>query len=201
MKTVLAIAFCFVAGLANAQEVGLDLPSLFSVSGVASDDTLNIRSEPNASAAIIGELAHDETRVEVVARSSNGRWGLVNTDEQSGWASLRFLEEQPFQQFPPSAFSCFGTEPFWYSDTIGSMTEWSAIGEDPVTIPTGWVGGSMMQDRFGLRALGPSTALTMVVRKSLCSDGMSDRLYGLEVDLVVDGFDTQFYSGCCSLSN
>ena len=204
MKPLLAFAFSAIASVANAQDIDLDLPSLYFVVDVANNDVLNIRAEPNAGADIIGSLKHDAIGVEIVARSENGRWGLVNTDEQSGWTSLRFLEEQPFQSFPAESYSCFGTEPFWYADIVGDEMEWSAIGDDPTTLSQTWSGGPMRQDRFALRAANASLSATMIVRKNLCSDGMSDRLYGLEVDLVVGPMsspETAFYSGCCSLAN
>lgn len=204
MKPLLAIAFSAIASFANAQDIDLDLPSLYFVVDVASNDVLNIRAEPNAGADIIGSLKHDAIGVEIVARSENGRWGLVNTDEQSGWTSLRFLEERPFQSFPAESYSCFGTEPFWYADIVGDEMEWSAIGDDPTTLSQIWSGRPMRQDRFALRAANALLSATMIVRKNLCSDGMSDRLYGLEVDLVVgplSSSETVFYSGCCSLAN
>ena len=204
MKPVFAIAFSFIASLANAQDIDLNLPSLYFVVGVASNDVLNIRAEPNAGAKIIGLLNYDAIGVEIVARSANGRWGLVNTQEQSGWTSLRFLEEQPFQSFPAESYSCFGTEPFWYAEVAGSEVEWSAIGDPPAILTQTWSSGSMRQDRYAQRAANASLSATLIVRKNLCSDGMSDRLYGLEVDLVVgpqNASRTAFYSGCCSLSN
>ncbi|MEO1155590.1 MAG: SH3 domain-containing protein, partial [Pseudomonadota bacterium] len=47
-------------------------PALFDVTGVASDDVLNIRSAPSATAEIIGTLAHNETGVEVVGEGPAG---------------------------------------------------------------------------------------------------------------------------------
>ncbi len=204
MKPVLAIAFSFITSLANAQDIDLDLPSLYFVVDVATNDVLNIRDEPNAGAEIIGSLSHDAIGVEIIARSDNGRWGLVNTQEQSGWTSLRFLEEQPFQSFPAESYSCFGTEPFWHAEVIGNELEWSAIGYPPTLLTQTWSGGSMRQDRYAMRAANTLLSSTLVVRKNLCSDGMSDRLYGLEVDMVVgppNSSDAAFYSGCCSLRN
>ena len=72
-------------------------PALFDVSGVAPDDVLNIRAAPSASAEIIGTLAPDAAGVEVVRPDSRHGWGLVNTGEGSGWASLAFLVRRPGQ--------------------------------------------------------------------------------------------------------
>lgn len=200
MKYIAAFVLSLFTTMAAAQ----DLPALFSVTGVAGNDVLNIRAEPTTSAPIIGVLTPNATRIEVVARSDNGRWGLVNSVEQSGWASLRFLERQPFQAFPASDYRCFGTEPFWDISVIGDDVQWSALGEDPVLMTRDWVGQPMRQDRFAMRAFGDMSFASLFVRKAMCSDGMSDRAYGLEVDVILDASDnmgTQVYSGCCTLTD
>ncbi len=200
MKLIAAALLSCFATIAAAQ----DLPALFSVTDVASNDVLNIRAEPSSASPIIGSLSPNATRVEVIARSENGRWGLVNRFEQAGWASLRYLERQPFQAFPPRDFRCFGTEPFWDVSVIGNDVEWSALGEDPVAMTKDWSGIPMRQDRFAMRAFGDMSFVSLFVRKTQCNDGMSDREYGLEVDVILDGADnigTQAFSGCCSLSN
>jgi uncharacterized membrane protein len=200
LKYIAAFVLSFVTTMAAAQ----DLPALFSVTDVASNDVLNIRAEPTSAAPIIGSLTPNATRIEVVARSANGRWGLVNSFEQTGWASLRFLERQPFQAFPPSDYRCFGTEPFWDVSVIGDDVQWSALGEDPISMTRDWTGTPMRQDRFAVRAFGDLSFVSLLVRKQMCSDGMSDRAYGLEVDVILDGaynMGTQVYSGCCTLSD
>lgn len=200
MKYIAAFVLSLITSVAAAQ----DLPALFSVNGVASNDVLNIRAEPTSAAPIIGSLAPNATRIEVIARSENGRWGLVNSFDQAGWASLRFLERQPFQAFPPSDYSCFGTEPFWDISVIGEDVQWSALGEDTISMTRDWTGTPMRQDRFAMRAFGDLSFVSLLVREQICSDGMSDRVYGLEVDVILDGsgnMGTLVYSGCCTLSD
>lgn len=78
MKPLFALLFSLIASAAAATFDAW--PALYDVSGVASDDVLNIRAEPSADAPIIGTLAHDATNVEIIRDGENG-WGLVNTDE------------------------------------------------------------------------------------------------------------------------
>ena len=73
---VLMLAFFPLAALAEVY------PALHDVTGVASDDVLNIRESPDAGSAIVGSLAPDATGVEVVAVT--GGWAVVNTSEASG---------------------------------------------------------------------------------------------------------------------
>ena len=180
-----------------------DLPALFSVTDVANDDVLNIRTAPSAQSQIIGEYAPHATGIEVIARSENGRWGLVNVEEGTGWTSLRFLSEEPGQTMPPAAYTCLGTEPFWSFDVASPNVTWSDFNVDGASLLVDWTGTGMRPDRFAIRALGDLTLLTASVRREICSDGMSDRTYGFSVDAIVDQpgeLQPIFVSGCCALS-
>lgn len=195
----LATLACLVWGsLAQA----FDLPALYDVTGVASNDVLNVREAPNATTPIIGFLAPDATGVEVVRRSENGRWGMVNTNEQSGWASLRFLERQPFQSAVPERYRCFGTEPFWSLDVASGSVTWSAIGDPDIGMSKEFTEAGMRQDRFGLSAQAGSHQLSASIRREACNDGMSDRDYGFGIDLIYRlGSQGRMFSGCCTLAD
>lgn len=174
------------------------LPSLFDVTGVAADDVLNIRQEPDASAAKVGALLPDAKDVEVVDLSTDGKWGLVSTGERSGWVSMRFLEPNPVNEdyIFTRALVCSGTEPFWSLGIIqGQQAVYATPDSGAETYPAGLVNTAEGRtDRF---LLGMGERLTAVIRREQCSDGMSDRVFGLDIDLVIDG--SQLYSGCCSL--
>ena len=195
-QLISAVVLVFVATVAQAQ----DLPALFKVTGVASDDVLNVRTEPRGGAEIVGTLAHDATWVEVVAREGN--WGLVNTGEQSGWASLRFLAQIPDTALPEHPrLACFGTEPFWRLDVVQGQ---SAQLSDPFGTDAFYTVGMMRaaSGRFWPFALSGSAggeAMTLVATPRNCSDGMSDRAYGLEATVVTTGIAPVILSGCCSL--
>ncbi len=178
-----------------------DLPALYSVTGVASDDVLNVRAGPSASEPIIGALAHTQTGVEVTAISGN--WGRVNLGEGVGWASMSFLVAEPAGRLPevPSLI-CFGTEPFWSMDiTQSEIAALSGPGSTVIPFLAGRIlPASGMVDRYGLNAGGPDGHAALAIRARTCSDGMSDRLFGLEVDVIVGGAQSQVLSGCCSLA-
>lgn len=194
----LLISLLLFAGAAQAQ----DLPALHAVTDVASNDVLNIRAAPRGSAPIIGAFGPHETGIEVVALSDNGRWAQVNWEDVSGWSALRFLERLPGQSNPPTTYACFGTEPFWSLEVDGGNLNRSAIGEDPVPLSQIWQGSGMRPDRFSLLAAGGGRSLAASIRREACSDGMSDRAYGLDIDLILDGDGpTSMFSGCCSLAN
>ena len=70
-------------------------PALYSVTGVAGDDVLNIRLEPDATAEAVGSLPPDATNIEVVGLSPDGGWGQVIAGEAAGWIKMEFLARSP----------------------------------------------------------------------------------------------------------
>jgi len=182
------------------------LPTLFDVTGVEADDVLNIREGPSATAAIIGELSPDARDIEVVGYDESGRWARVNTGEQGGWAALRYLAYQvdvwPPGALPPS-LHCFGTEPFWSFRPMGNRIAY-ATPEAPDTAM--WIESVLETGRFrdprrSVSAAGDTARLTAVMVPMACSDGMSDRAYGLDVTVILEGAEgPQMLTGCCSIA-
>jgi len=87
----------------------------FKVSGVASDDVLNIRSEPSSDSQILGFFSHDAQLVEVSDTSADGKWSMVSFGEGSGWVRNKFLAPQTIYVFPgtriPIGLTCYTSEP------------------------------------------------------------------------------------------
>ena len=90
-------------------------PAYYRVTGVASDDVLNVRIAPDAGSEIVGSLRPAATPVEVV--EIRGNWARVTEIDISGWASLRYLEPIELASVGksrlPVGLFCGGTEPFW----------------------------------------------------------------------------------------
>lgn len=199
LAPALALALSLALAVPAAATPEYVLPTLFDVTGVAADDVLNIRERPDAKAPIIGRLAPDATRVEVVGEQ--GGWMQVNADGRRGWVNGRYLNYRVDVWEPgrlPEGLRCLGTEPFW------SLTP--AGGELVLSTPEG-------DSRMGLRKVldsgwfrDPRRALvgdgiTAVVTPAQCSDGMSDRAYGLEATVILgSGAAAQMLNGCCTLA-
>lgn len=175
------------------------LPTLFDVTGVAADDVLNIRERPDAKSPIIGKLAPDATRVEVVGER-NG-WMQVNTAERSGWVNGRYLNYRVDVWEAgtlPAGLQCLGTEPFWSLTAQGdALVLATPEGESRMALrkvlDTGWF-------RDPRRAV-VGDGITAVVTPAQCSDGMSDRAYGLEATVILGaGTGAQMLNGCCRLA-
>lgn len=181
-----------------------DYPALHDVTGVAANDVLNIRAEPNAGADLRGALAPTATDIEVVALSEDGKWARIGDGEANGWVALRFLDRHDGQDglLLSQALTCSGTEPFWTVDLPGTgrMT-FEDMGLAPASGAIAPATSVNRVDKAGFIArLTGDLLVTGVLTRDLCSDGMSDRVYGLTLDMVVNspGGDALF-SGCCSL--
>ncbi|MDP3197487.1 COG3650 family protein [Tabrizicola sp.] len=178
-----------------------EFPALFAVTGVADDDVLNIRARPDAGSPIIGSLAPDATGVEVIA--TRGNWALVNGGEGSGYASMRFLTREPGPAWNAlqAPLICRGTEPFWSLeiDPQSRATRFLTP-EDQAPAPESMTGVWPAEPWARSAAIGLPDGLA-VLTGAECSDGMSDRSYGIVVDIFRTGpADERRLSGCCLLA-
>lgn len=177
-----------------------DLPALYNVTGVAQDDVLNIRAEPDADAAIVATLPPDLAGVEVIALSADGDWGRVGLPEGNGWAAMRFLIRQETDiGVIPRPLRCLGTEPFW-SVTLGPDGQTHATPED--SEPLALVSEAVAEAGYLAFLADQQGGLwSVTIAKTECSDGMSDRVYGFAAHVFRQreaGHD--FRTGCCLLS-
>lgn len=201
-------------------------PALYDVVGVGSDDVLNVRAEPSAEAEIIGTLEYDATGIEVIKSNDQNKWGLVNTGERSGWVSLRFMQRHDGNWYdetpanPPKMGAtsrvkyCFGTEPFWSLKFDGFVVDLSGLeAPDAKALVIGRLNATNRTDRFSQvmrfyhKPSQTNFTWITVVRPEQCSDGMSDRAYGIGIDaLMVNESETDpsrgrsFVTGCCSIA-
>lgn len=182
------------------------LPTLFDVTDVASNDVLNIRAAPGATAPIIGTLAHDARDIEVVGYDATGRWARVNAGEQSGWVALRYLAYQvdiwTTGTLPPT-LQCFGNEPFWsVGPRAGGVVLSRAGMPDAVMQIEDILDTGLFRDpRRYVMAQGAGLQMAAVMLPVAFSDGMSDRAYGLDVTMILRGRESvEMLTGCCSIA-
>ncbi|WP_410217170.1 COG3650 family protein [Paracoccus sp. (in: a-proteobacteria)] len=196
LRTAFALTLALAGPAAATQEY--ILPTLFDVVRVAPDDVLNIRAEPDAAAPIIGTLAPDARRIEVVEERRG--WARVNTEGQSGWVSGRYLDYRVDvweEGALPAGFHCFGTEPFWSAVARDGNLMLSEPDRPKDARPVQAVLGTGIF-RDPTRAVVAREA-TLTAVPQICSDGMSDRLFGLRAHLVLQGQTPRMLSGCCSI--
>lgn len=202
MKSFLTALFLLLVPVAATAQ-GVQLPALHDVTGVASDDVLNIRRDPNARSEIIGALSHLATGVEVIRLNDTGRWGLINADGGPGWVSMRYLTRDGRHDTFPAPAYCFGTEPFWSLELDrAGLVNFTPMDGAPVMMNTqARMNAAGRPDRFGLVAGGTDGTLHATIARASCNDGMSDIEYGLSIDaLLRNAGGYQFWSGCCTLT-
>lgn len=194
---------CLLAMPITAQEY----PGLHNVAGVASNDVLNIRQAPNASSPIVGSLGPYQTGIEVITGEPSGKWGLVNMNETSGWVSLRFMARAPqgYWLDLEQNLSCSGTEPFWSLSQGGNHVIFDLNGQETAYSLLALGRSANNIGRAGFTAMtsaaNPSSISGFIAAQS-CSDGMSDRQYGISIDLMLQkNADLKMLSGCCSLQH
>lgn len=158
---------------------------------------------------MIAELAFNARDTEVVDVTEDARWGLVNAMETSGWVAMRYLMPAPGDHWshPGAKLSCGGTEPFW-DLAINNVTEGQAIfsalaldGTHAYSIA--WQSGQTARPdlAIGLGGSGANGRFSAVIRREACHDGMSDRNFGLDIDLFLhDGNEASGFEGCCSVT-
>lgn len=187
-RLAVLVAVSLWPALAQAQ----DLPWLGDVTGVAS--FLNVRAAPTLSSAVIGELPVGTQGVEVVGLSPDGAWALIPVNgERGGWVARRFLVAQ---EGPVEQVQCIGTEPFWSLRLGPEGAEW-ATPEGRFLDPAPERHGSGDLRDLHLRARFEAFSVTATIERLTCSDGMSDRPFGLSVRVQSEG---RGLSGCCTLA-
>ncbi len=197
MRYLLAFLLALALPAMSAAQTGW--PALYDVAGVASDDVLNVRAGPGAGFDKLGSLPHDAEGIEVVDVDDGVRWGRINLDERSGWVSLAYLRRLPGQgdRAFPAVARCYGTEPFWDLERDGDSVTFRLLVDviaGPVAVQQTRSTGRL--DRFGFAGTG----IAATIARSACNDGMSDRQYGLSIEVLLrSGGDWTQYSGCCSL--
>lgn len=177
-------------------------PQLHDVINVAPDDRLNIRQSPNAAAPIIGALAPDAKQIELVARGANSVWAQINVDERAGWVNTRFLKPTTDARMRPAKIQCYGTEPFWSFQSIDAKTyQFTSPETAPANMQQTRAAASQNHPfRHLIAGQGANATFSANLRAEQCSDGMSDRIYGMSIDIDISiGTSASFLSGCCSI--
>ena len=191
----------FIAFLLPQIAFAQDFPARFSVTGVAADDTLNIRAEPNSKSQILGELSPFAINIEVLELSKDSKWGMIGTGEGNGWVFMRFLAENTPQDphSLPRPFKCSGTEPFWTLAMTVRGAEFQEPGLPREDLNEGYEGVA----NAGYLAIfdqGPYISYTLMAERAVCGDGMSDRKFGFAARLFVETPDgNRYMRGCCTM--
>lgn len=183
--------------------------------GVKNDDTLNLRSEPNAEASIVGRIPPDATTLQALNQRKQvgtSNWMRVSYQGKQGWVNSRYLvlsTAKTDEQRKPKAggvyaeaLKCFGEEPGWSLSlaTDGSLSFESMNGrairgkvkevrKDPEN-PGGWM--------LTMPRQGKKKALAAKFKKTgACTSTMSDE-GKFQYTISVTGALKGTVQGCCN---
>lgn len=201
MRLGLLAMFLALPALALAE------PTYHRVINVAPNDVLNVRAEPLARSADIGDLPHDAQRIEAFEFDTTGNWARIALNERDGWIATRFLTRDDVATLGdttlPVGLICGGTEPFWALGLYGSDARYSHPTDgdmdftyDSITVAEGRLGSPALVTV----STPEDTVIEATISGASCNDGMSDRSYGWTITLqrIALG-QRRFLSGCCQL--
>ncbi len=175
------------------------LPALFHVTEV--ETRLNVRAGPGIESAVIGTLEPDARDIEVVAFDATGDWAGINIGEGAGWVSRAYLAEgEPLwaENTLPPRLRCFGTEPFWGLNRDGDQLIRTGVDTEERRLRIDNVTGAAGTPSRVVVSRDESGTLTLGIAPEQCSDGMSDRHFGLGAR-VSEG-DAPVLIGCCTVA-
>ena len=194
-----ALLFSILFGTFAHAQTGLEIPqypSKFVVSNVPAGDVLNIRAAPNASSEDLGDFENGEI-LEVIGTNPNGKWSQINFEEGEAWVVSAYLEPRAPERMEgsklPLPLQCFGTEPFWQVEITQGGFQFETPENDSVF-------EHITRDAHAFfdvtTALIETESYSALIKYEGCSDGMSNRAYGLSISLFLD---SGVIGGCCSI--
>lgn len=204
MRIIQILATMLLLASTSAHADSQLLPAFYKVTGVASNDVLNVRSGTGTSHPIIEYLAYNDRHIEIVRLSDDRKWGLIGYPGGSGWASMRYLKRQSGQSASnlPQPLSCGGNEPFWNLTFSQNGNRFTEPGQVAHNLATTWQGtpAGMRPISYGVKMAGGNDAISAVISRRQCSDGMSDKAYGFTINaLLSGGVGNRMLAGCCAL--
>ncbi len=199
---LVALALSLLGGQAQATD------AVFSVTGVAQNDVLNVRAQPHPSAEKVWTLPPDATGVQAVGPPrivGSAEWRQIRIGNQTGWVNARFLTPQlGLPGLEPTFFrvplSCSGTEPFWGFQLTGKTGVLDSLSHGKATLQFDTVrspgGIPIIWSLRGRQEPTNSSVIAVLEETNACSDGMSDLTYQYSIRL--DVADGPFFAGCCN---
>jgi len=176
----------------------------YQVAELEDSNHLNVRAEPTADSADLGDIASNSKPYEVIETDETGKWGKILWLEGSGWVALKYMVpiqvEQLLQTEVPVGLVCAGTEPFWTIELQSQQTAVFTTSEFTNSL-------SVVAAKPSRNGAGFPVAVELqsehystisVLKRAACADGMSDISYGWTIDTAIQP-QLQLLSGCCFL--
>ncbi len=176
----------------------------YDVTNVATDDQLNVRATPSATAEKVGTLAFDAKAIAATGASRQvGRstWLEIIVEGRKGWVNAAYVAPT---RTPSSLFReplvCSGTEPFWALQLDNRSGDFDSLAEGKSVIDfqtsRSAHGVPIIWSLKGSTGPAHSPVFALLEETNQCSDGMSDLTYQYSIRIDIE--DGPFYAGCCN---
>lgn len=176
----------------------------YDVTNVATDDQLNVRATPSATAEKVGTLAFDAKAIAATGASRQvGRstWLEIIVEGRKGWVNAAYVAPT---RTPSSLFReplvCSGTEPFWALQLDNRSGDFDSLAEGKSVIDfqtsRSAHGVPIIWSLKGSTGPAHSPVFALLEETNQCSDGMSDLTYRYSIRIDIE--DGPFYAGCCN---
>ncbi len=203
--TIVSIFLMLIS--AQAYSHTLFIPRAYKVSGISAEDVLNVRAAPSARSTDLGDLHAGFAPVEILELDETGQWGRLTWQDTDGWVAMRYLEQVRLPTIGntslPVGLQCVGTEPFWSMSLETSNTLQLSLHPDTAldaTVESAVSSINYLDFPVAIIANVDDLNITTIINPLTCNDGMSDKQYGWEVDvLTTTGNTSTLVSGCCSM--
>ena len=175
----------------------------FAVVGVASDDTLNMRTAASAESTLVYKIPYNAKGL--LSLEHNGSWVKVSYLHYQGWVHGKYLKSMAapgFASVIQSELFCLGTEPSWNVKTSGENLSFRFLSDQASFKLNSDIRQSLNDTTVfqgsAVDANHPINTIGFILQvDSSCSDGMSDEEYDYE--LFVSHSRSQLMSGCCKI--
>lgn len=196
---IFSILFCTLVVSANSK-------NLYSVTGVSTDDYLNVRAEPDVKSQIKTRIPNDGRGVQHLDGEVevNGEiWWKIKWEGKQGWVNKRYLsspdenKENTKHSDTKTALHCGGNEPFWGIKITKKSLSFTPMDGEKLSLPI--VFNKTSDNNTSIAAIyakkSGKQVMAILQKVQACSDGMSDIDYPYSISAVIN--NQQFYSGCC----
>ncbi|HBM88415.1 MAG TPA: hypothetical protein DD437_07725 [Rhodobiaceae bacterium] len=176
----------------------------YDVTNVATDDQLNVRATPSATAEKVGTLAFDAKTITATGASRQvGRsvWVEIIVEGRKGWVNAAYVTPtRALTSLCQEPLVCSGTEPFWALQLDKTRGDFDSLSEGKSVIEfrssRSAHGVPNIWSLKGTTGPARSPVFALLEETNQCSDGMSDLTY--RYSIRIDIKDGPFYAGCCN---
>lgn len=172
------------------------------VTGVESNDTLNLRKSPSGKSATVSKLQHNANGILKLDESKG--WVQISYKEQSGWAYGKYLKSTNVPNVAndiQNELFCLGTEPHWILKTQKNNITYKKYDDKAeYMFNSSFEKNDNKTNSWSFSAVNKNDTdsfINVVIKHDeQCSDEMSDSKYTYSIS--VNDKEMGVLNGCCN---